>query len=387
MKFQHRLHTAAAVAAVAVFCPRAHALVSLEDGRDHLFVDGTVDMSYNSNVFTNAMNQGSMVYQGTIGTEFARRAGWIGVNATASLDWARFASFRSQDYVDPKFTAELTKQTGRTTGSLTLGIQREDRADVDVNTRDISWNYNVGLNFQYPVIERYSISGSFAYDRVDYQDKALFTNQTTYSGNLYLYYILNEVRDLFVDYRTQYTFEAKGAGNDVDRSLSAGVSGKVIGPFNGSLQGGIQERQPVGATGPYSVRSTDWTASGTLTWNMTRRMTLTSAVSRDYSTTASAVSIDTSRLGITFQDSLTAKASLTLDAAVGENSFLGAEGKVAPGGAQRVDKFLSLSGSYFYTLDKHLKAYVTYAYYRSWSTLPYADFPREQIDLGMTTHW
>ena len=66
MKFQHRLHTAAAVAAVAVFTPGALALVSLEDGKDHLFIDGTVDMSYDSNVFTNAMNQGSMVYQGTI---------------------------------------------------------------------------------------------------------------------------------------------------------------------------------------------------------------------------------------------------------------------------------------------------------------------------------
>src|SRR5208282_4150614 len=106
---------------------------------------------------------------------------------------------------------------GRTTGSLTLSVQRVDRADVDVNTRDISWNYNAGLNFQYPVIERYSISGSFAYTRVTYQDQALFTSQTTYTGNLYLYYILNEVRDLFVDYRTELTDEAKGAGSDIDR--------------------------------------------------------------------------------------------------------------------------------------------------------------------------
>jgi hypothetical protein len=387
MKFQHRLHTAAAVAAVAVFMPGALALVSLEDGRDHLFVDGTVDMAYDSNVFTNAMNQGSMVYEGSLGTEFVRRAGWIGVNATASLDWARYASFRSQDYMDPKFTAEFTKQSGRTTGSLTLGIQREDRADVDVNTRDISWNYNVGLNFQYPVIERYSISGSFAYNRVTYQDQALFTNQTTYSGNLYLYYILNEVRDLFVDYRTQYTDEAKGVGNEVDQSLSVGVSGKVFGPFNGSLQVGYDVRSPDGATGVDSVKSDSWSASGTLTWNMSRRMTLSSALSREFSTTAEAASIDTSRLGLTFQDSLTAKASLTLDASVGENAFLGTSGEIAPGGEQRVDRFLSLSGSYFYTLDKHLKAYVSYDYYRSWSTLPYAEFPRDQLDVGLTTHW
>ena len=271
---------------------------------------------------------------------------------------------------------------------MTLGIQREDRADVDVNTRDISWNYNVGLNFNYPVIERYSISGILRLQPGGLPGPgSLFTNQTTYSGNLYLYYILNEVRDLFVDYRTQYTDEARGFGDEVDRSLSAGVSGKVFGPFNGSLQAGYDVRSPNGSTGKNSVRSDDWSASGTLTWNMSRRMTLSSDISREFSTTAEALSIDTSRLGLTFQDSLTAKASLTLDAAVGENAFLGASGAVTPGGEQRVDRFLSLGGSYFYTLDKHLKAYVTYDYYRSWSTLPYAEFPRDQIDVGLTTHW
>lgn len=387
MKFQPRLLTASAVAWIAIFTPKAMALVSLEDGRDHLFIDGSVDMSYDSNVFTNAQDRGSLVFEGTLGTEFTRRAGWIGVNASASLNWARYEDFRSQDYVDPKVTAELTKQTGRTTGSITMTVQRENRADVDVNTRDVSWNYDLGLNFQYPVIERYSISGSLDYGHVNYQDQALFTNQTTYSGTLYLYYILNEVRDLFVDYRTAYTYESKDAGNSLDNSLSVGVSGKVFGPFNGSLSAGYQKRSPFGATGPYSVTSNDWTASGTLTWNISRRMTLTGDISRDFSTTAEALSIDSTRLGLTFQDSFTAKASGTIDAAVGQNEFLGDQGDTAPGGKQRVDTFFTLSASYFYTLNKHFKAYVTYTFYQNWSTLPFADFPRDQFDVGLNTHW
>ena len=387
MKFQQRLHTAAAVACIAIFTQRASALVSLEDGKDHLFIDGSVDMSYDSNVFTNAMDQGSLVFEGSLGTEFTRRAGWIGVNASASLDWARYVNFRSQDYVDPKVSAELTKQTGRTTGSLKLTVQRENRADVDVNTRDVSWNYDLGLNFQYPVIERYSISGSLEYGHVNYQNQTLFTNQSTYSGNLYLYYILNEVRDLFVDYHTEYTDESKGAGNSVDRSLSMGVSGKVFGPFNGSLQAGYEVRTPYGTPGPFSVTSHDWDASGTLTWNISRRMTLTGDISRDFSTTAEALSLDSTRLGLTFQDSFTAKASGTIDTAVGQNAFLGQEGDTAPGGKQRVDSFFTISASYFYTLNKHFKAYVTYTFYQNWSTLPFAEFPRDQFDVGLNTHW
>ena len=43
MKWQNRLLTAAAVLAAAVSAPSAFALVSLEDGKDHLFVDGSFE--------------------------------------------------------------------------------------------------------------------------------------------------------------------------------------------------------------------------------------------------------------------------------------------------------------------------------------------------------
>ena len=290
MKLQHRLLTAAAVVAAAVCAPRARALVSLEDGRDRLYVDGTVEMGYDSNVFANAQSGGSMLLEGSLGTEFARRAGLIGVDATAALSFARYANFRDQDYVDPKLTAELTKQTGRTTGSLVVSMQRENRADVDVNTRDVSWNYDVALNVQYPVIERYSISGTFDYSYADYQDQQLFTNLATYTGSLYLYYILDEQRDFFVDYRARYSAVANGS-DDIDNSLSAGVNGQRLRPFQrldpGRLPGaGVLRRRRRRAT--YN----DLTASGSTTWNINRRMSLATDLSRDFSTTAQAQSID-----------------------------------------------------------------------------------------------
>jgi hypothetical protein len=301
------------------------------------------------------------------------------------VSFARYANFRDQNFVDPKLTAEFTKQTGRTTGSLTLSVQRENRADVTINTRDVSWDYDLGLNFQYPVIERYSIAGSFDYNRIDYQDQALFTNLTTYAENLYLYYILNEQRDLFINYRLRDSDEAGGTF-DVDNALSGGVSGKVYGPFNGSLQAGYETRSSHG--GPDNGEDfDDVTVSGTATWNMSRRMTLTTSLSRDYSTTATAESIESTSAGLTFQDSFTAKASTTLSALVGENKFLGDEGILEPSGVRRIDTFVDLSAAYFYTVNQHLKASVSYSYYLSHSTLAYADFPRHQVDFTLSSHW
>jgi hypothetical protein len=385
MTLQLRLLTAAAVAAAAFFCPRAWGLVSLEDGRDHIFVDGMIEMGYDSNVFANSLNQGSFVYQGSITADFTRRAGWIGVNVTAGVSFAGFASFKQQDYVDPKMTAEFTKQTGRTTGSLTFSVEKDNRADVDVNTRDVSWNYDLGLNFQYPVIERYSVSGSFDWNKLRYEDGQLFTNSNAYTGNLFLYYILNDQRDLFANYRSRVTDEANG-DSYVDNALSGGVSGRVFGPFNGSVQLGYQDRTPHG--GPDAgTKFNDFTASGSATWNISRRMTLTANLSKDYLVTANALDVDATSAGLTFQDSFTAKASATLMALGGENEFLGAEGLTAPDHGRRVDYFTSASAACFYTLNQHLKVSVNYTYYESWSTVDLAAFSRNQLNLTLQSHW
>jgi len=384
MKLQLRFLTAAAVMAAAVSAPCAKALVSLQDGLDHVYVDASVEFAYDSNVFANAQSGGSFSTQGSLGMEFARRAGWIGVNATASLDFARYANFRDQDYIDPKITAELTKQTGRTTGSLTMSVAREDRTDVTVNTRDTSWNYAAGIDVQYPVIERYSLTGTLDYAQTDYTDRTLFTNQNTYTGNLYLYYILDDERDLFIDGRTRYTNESNGE-TDVDRALSGGVSGQIYGPFNGSVQVGYQERTPSG--GPDHGDFQDVTATGTTTWNINRRITVTGNLSRDFSTTALAQSIESTSAGLTFQDSLTAKASTTLSAEVGENRFLGVAGEIQPGGKRRIDEFIGTTASYFYTINEHLKFSITYTYYQGFSTLDYAVFSRDQVFFQVQSHW
>lgn len=370
--------------AAVVAIPSARALVSLEDGLDHVFIDGSVEMAYDSNLFANSNNLGSFSYQGSLGTEFVRRAGWIGVTVTASLSFATYPDFRNQDYIDPKISAELTKQTGRTTGSLTMDVQREDRTDVTINTRDTSWNYDAGLDIQYPVIERYSITGTLDYSRVDYSDRQLFTDLSTYTGNLYLYYILNEQRDLFIDSRTRYSYESNG-DLEVDNALSAGVSGRVIGPFNGSVQLGYQSRTPYG--GPDHSSFDDITASGSTTWNVNRRITVTGNLSRDFSTTALAQSIQSTSAGLTLQDSFTSKASATLTGEVGQNEFLGMEGVIEPGGKRRIDSFYSLGAGYFYTFNQHLKVSINYTYYKSYSTLEFAEFARDGVTFAISSHW
>jgi hypothetical protein len=116
-------------------------------------------------------------------------------------------------------------------------------------------------------------------------------------------------------------------------------------------------------------------------------MQLTGNLSRDYSNTAQAQSIEITQGGLTFQDSMNANSSATLGANAGENLFLGTDGIIEPQSRRRVDWFYSLSASYYYMINEHLKISLNYVYYRSYSTLAYAEFPRQQINLTLTSHW
>ena len=372
--------------AIAVGAKPAKALVSLEDGLDHVFVTGTFGIAYDSNVFTNKSSGGDTTMSYGVTVEFNRQAGWIGVNASVAWNGTNFAHDTTQNFLNPAYNAEFTKQTGRTTGSLTLGAQRQSRADVAVNLRDTSWSYNAGLNFKYPVIERYSLSGSLGYGLIDYSNRVLFTNLATYSANLDLYYVLSDARDLFGGYRYRYS-QSTANTYDVDHALTAGVSGKVIGPLNGSLRLGYQIRQD------HAAKVTTYpafTAAGSLTWDINRKLSSTLSLSKDFSTTATDISLDQNTADLGVQYAMNSKFSITGGVSAGLTDYLGRLGVVNAtivGSPQRRDEYFSWNAGVNYTLSQHLKASLAYSFYENWSNLDYAVFSRNNWTLTISSRW
>jgi hypothetical protein len=383
MNLSRRLLAAAALGVAMGFGPDARALVSLQDGLDHVFVDATAGIAYDSNVFANKTSGGSLTYSGGLTIDFVRRAGWIGVNASVGWAFTNFAQYSQQNFFDPSYSAEFTKQTGRTTGDLKVSAQRQARADVDVGTRDVSWNYDVGLNVHYPVISRYSITGVFDYTYIDYEDRLLFTNLATYSAGANLYYVLNEERDLFGGYRYRYE-ESANDTFDTDHNVYLGVSGRILPEINGSIQGGYEIRALHG-NGTGSFR--DFTASGSATWNLNRKIGLTLDLNKDFGTTANDIATDTASANLSLQYGYTAKISFSGGLGVGETRFLGVPGEVTPGGPDRRDYYVSANAAVHYTVNSHFKASLSYSYFHNWSNLGYAEFPRSQWSLTVSSHW
>ena len=160
----------AGAALVQITTATALALVKFNEGRDQIFVTGTMTIGYDSNIFSNNTNESDVVTSTTLALEYVRRAGMISVNGNVGWNLGSFAENGSENFSNPSMGLELVKNTGRTTGSFTLGASRQSQADPNIGQRTDSWNYNAGLNWKYPVIERYSLAGCFGYGLLDYID-------------------------------------------------------------------------------------------------------------------------------------------------------------------------------------------------------------------------
>jgi hypothetical protein len=378
--------------AISLACRPAHALVSLNDGHDKIYVNASMAVSRDSNVFANRDSQGDTIYSTSVSAEYVRRAGWIGVNANASVGSSHFANLREQDFNNPTFGLELNKQSGRTTGSITASASRESRADASVNDRSTSWNIPVGLNFKYPIVSTYTMSGSFGYSSRRYVDEAAFASLSSYTASLDLLHLVNTERDVFAGYRYRFSETSRNTST-TDNALSLGVSGKLIRGVKGDLRIGYQTRTPSGLANEQR-RFDSWTASGSATYAINKRLNLSGTIAKDFATTATDAYVDTTTVSAEAQYAYSSHLSASLGGAFGDTRFLGQGGRMLVDfgpppvyGAQRHDDYVSWNATLNYSLNDHFKASLSYAWFKNWSSLGYADFTRSSWTLTLSTRW
>ena len=377
--------------AIGIGCVPTQALVTLNfnDGHDHVYVTATLGATHDSNVTASNGGQGDFIYSTGLQAAYTRRAGWIGVNANIAVNSSRFATLKGEDFSNPSFDLEFTKQGGRTTGSLTLSAARESRADSALNVRTTSWNYSAGLNVAYPVVDRFKLAGQFGYSASKYVDAANLVNLSTYTAGLNMFYVYNTERDLSAGYRYRYT-QASVSTSSTDHNFSVGMSGRLIRGLSGAVNIGYQFRMPHG--GVNQTRSSGLSASGATTYAINRKISLTGQISKDFTTTATDASVDTMAADLSSSYAFNSHWSLGAGTGWGESKFLGQGGRVivAVGppevlGPNRQDTFAHWEASVNYAHNEHFKVTFSYGWFRNWSTVPYADFVRASWNVKLNS--
>jgi hypothetical protein len=396
---RHDIRSALALfLAISFLCRPAEALVTLNDGHDHIYVTGSAGLSWDSNLTASSGGASDYAFTSSILAEYQRHAGWIGVNGSVQVDASRYQTAKGQNFSDPKFELELTKKTGRTTGSLTLNAARQSRADAAVNVRTTSWNYDAGLNFHYPIIGTNSVAGKLGYSSRKYIDNVVFANLSTYVASLDYLRLLSNERDLMIGYRYRHE-QTSLETSSVDHNVTAGLSGKLIRGLNGSMRFGYQVRIPHGTPAGSALQTKPgnfkaWTASIGATHDVNKRLSLTGSLSKDFSTTATDTSVDALAASLDAQYAFSSHWKFGASGSYGQSNFLGEAGRVvisagppAVLGRQRRDDYLTWSLNLGYSLNEHLKADFSYTWFENWSTIAFADFVRTSYNMNLSSRW
>ncbi len=371
------LTTSARVSIFNLTTLSSSALVNFNEGRDQLFATASLSAGYDSNIFASDAGKGDVVTTGSLRLEYLRRAGLIGVNGAVEWTQGSFASNPSEDFSDPSLSLELVKESGRTTGSFTLTGNRQSKADPALNQRTVSWNLAAGLNVKYPVIRRYSVTGTLGYGLLKYTEKSSeLADLRTVSAGSDLFYAYTSERDLLVGYRIRQS-DTSANNQSVDHSITGGVSGKIISKLRGSIRAGYQIREE-GASGS-TFGST--TASASVTWAVNRRFTITGTVSKDFGTTAYESSTDNLSFNLDAQYVIRNRWSLYAGLGFGYSDYLNGTD------IGRSDYYGSWSFGPSYELNEHFKASLTYSYFQNWSSSSIANFDRHTLTLNLTSRW
>jgi hypothetical protein len=368
-------------------------LVRFNDGTDQIFVNGSFSIGHTSNLSASADGTGGYSYGASVGLEYRRHAGLITVNAEATYTLAQYLEKRNSEYnyLDPSYSLEFDKETGRTTGALTFTATRSSQADAAAGVHDVSWNYTGGLNLKYPVIDRYSLSASFDYDYLDYTQSsgAALVNLSTLGASLGLFYILDDAHDLFATYRFRDQ-DSSISTYTVDNAIMVGVDGQIIGEINGDVQIGFQDRTPHGEPPVgYSPDQgyTDVTGSAALSWHYNRRLAFKLTGNKDFNTTSTNATTDTTSGLLSGTYDYSAQWHALGGVGGGMTRYLGPYGLITGTDIERRDYDFTWNAGLSYGLNEHLHLDFLYTYLRNWSNFALASFTDDTWTLTLSTRW
>jgi len=357
--------------------PPAEALLEFNDGRDKVMVNGSYGISYDSNLFAHSGGAGDFSQAISLGVNYSRRAGLIGVNGTISVASSRFNKYTGEDFTNPSLNLDFTKDRGRLTGSFGLSAQRESNSDVTINERADWWNFGSSFKFRYPINDRYYFTSLTDASMQDYVHNSALFSLSSYSEAVDVFYSYTSKLDFMGGYRVRLGSAQGGTGTQ-DHALTFGATGSILPKLSGSISLGYQWRSETGAQGGNygSV-----TSGVSLSWPVSKRVGVSGSISKDFMTTATDTSVDST--GLNLNATLKPSGKLNLNPGIGYSvsRFLGSKG------AGREDRNLSCNLGVSLALTSHISASISYAYIVNHSNVAFSDFGRHTASFSLSARY
>ena len=365
--------------ALLVLPQSVFALLNIDGTRNQIFVFGEVNLGYDSNIFAQNGGGGDTITTAMVGTEYRRGAGDISVLARAQIGHESYVTNTDRNAWNPSLRLELARTTGRLTGTLSLSATKASRADSAINLRTSSWSYPVDLNLKYPINEKLYVTSGTGYLHRTYEDTVVLSNLTEIYQSLDFFRVYTSKLDLLGGYRVR--FSDTDAGHTTDHNFSVGATGGILPKLNGTIRFGYQFRN-IDAT---SQTFGNFSALTQLNWNATRKFAMVGRLSRDFSTTANAQSVDSASANLHADYIFTRRYQADAGLGYGRNRFL--NGTPDARGNQRQDDFFTWDAGITYTYSEKFKVSLSYVHLQNWSTLDVSDFTSNGISINISSRF
>lgn len=354
----------------------AKALVSLNDGKDKIFVSASADFIHDTNFYANSYGIAESLIVTTFTGEYTRRAGEIGVDANAGLRLGAHMETPDENYQDPFAHLSFTKGTGRTTGALSFDLSRQSDNDAAANLRTEAWTYGSTLKLHYPVIEKYAVSGEFGYGKTDYTDNEILFDLQTYTARMDVEYALSSQHNLLFGYRFR-SDDSSGVRDFRNQDVTVGLSGRILPKLNGTVRAGYMWRDERSSSASFSGFHTLASAS----WVITKQQNLSLQLLRDFSTTSTDLTSKLETASLQYNRVLSSSVNVVVGMSAGRIRYYGIES------SRRDDDFSGWNAQIVYSPGEHLRVSFNYNYFNNNSSLGYADYSRNRFSLSVSTRW
>jgi hypothetical protein len=365
-------HVTLALLAALTASTQVHGLLTLEGGKAQVGVIGRAYFNWDSNVFNNSNEQDDTFTVLVAGATYDRNAGIIGVQGSAIWTFDFFNRFDDENSANPTLKLSFIKAQGKTTGTLGFTYRRISQADDAANQRTRLGEFETRLVVQYPINERFSLTSTTEVADRGYRDNAFFDNNT-YAQSLDAFRVYTSKLDLLAGYRYRFT-DAEGQPDSMDHAFTVGVNGKLLPKIDGSLRVGYQVRDIRMA----SAGTLDGvTASASLVWSPRNRVLVSTQISKDFSTTSTALSSDSLTWFNSVQFTTGSKIVLTAGIGYSQSKYYAVDLHV------RTDDHFYWRLGANYPITTNIAAEATFTSSQNWSTYSFADYTKEFVSVGI----
>jgi hypothetical protein len=375
MRYRRFLYASLLFFGIAMATQPARALLVFNDGKDQVFVTATYSIGYDTNVFSQRVAKGALTQAFSFGASYTRKAGLIGVSANFTMNVGQFFGIPGQDFADPSFSLSFSKGVGRTTGGLTFNVAKVNTPDPIANDRAIGWTYGTSLALRYPVIERFFLSDTASVGGSSYANQTLFAGQQNYSEGINMNFIYDSKLDLVDGY--VLTLSHTHDTTSYDHSINFGANGNVLPKLDGSIAVG------------YSADFTDHThatseffsgldANTSLSWRVTRSLSITGGVSKSFAISSTDITTDTINYRVEAETVLAKRFRTEMSVTYVPTAFLGRTGL---GRRDRLWEFQPNLGT---AITTHIRCNLGYGYLINYSNFADSAFTNEVITFSAT---